>query len=324
MRACAELRVLFRAAAGSRRGFGHLVRCRSLARALGVRPLVSVRGTASTQDVALQLGCDVVRGSATRLLRALAPDVLVVDDPDARAAARWIRAARRFGVAVASVHDLGIGCLDADLLIDGSIVQRLDGRRRPVAAGPSYAILDPGLCRHSHGVRLANRVVVSLGGGRRAALAWDIATAVAARAPEVQVRVIGGFISSGPPSGRQPAKNVIWVGASHNVADELARASVAVVGGGVSLYEACALGTPAVGVAVVPSQRPTVGGFTSRGAALGHLRSPVRAQRVAADALRLLREGRLRRLVRRAAQRLVDGQGAHRAAAAIARLVEGR
>ena len=44
MTSCADLRVLFRAPAGPRRGFGHLVRCRSLARALGVRPLIALRG----------------------------------------------------------------------------------------------------------------------------------------------------------------------------------------------------------------------------------------------------------------------------------------
>ena len=44
MTSCGDLRILFRAPAGPRRGFGHLVRCRSLARALGVRPLIALRG----------------------------------------------------------------------------------------------------------------------------------------------------------------------------------------------------------------------------------------------------------------------------------------
>ena len=61
----APLRVLFRAAAGPRRGFGHLVRCRSLARALGVRPLVCAAWQRhAADDRALALGCDVVLGSA--------------------------------------------------------------------------------------------------------------------------------------------------------------------------------------------------------------------------------------------------------------------
>src|SRR5262245_47514788 len=114
MSACPELRVLFRAAAGARRGFGHLLRARSLARALGVRPLISIRGPEHSVHVALALGCDVVKGSARRLIHRLSPNILVVDDPSARDAAEWIAAARRAGIVVASIHDLGIGCLDAD------------------------------------------------------------------------------------------------------------------------------------------------------------------------------------------------------------------
>src|SRR5262245_39750503 len=145
MSVCPDLRVLFRAPAGARRGFGHLLRCRSLARALGVRPLVALRGPGHSVDVALRLGCDVVRGGAKRVVRALKPDIVMRDDPMPRDAARWIAAARQAGAAVVSIHDLGLGCLDADLLIDGSVAPGRVGRRRSSAAGPAFAILDPDL-----------------------------------------------------------------------------------------------------------------------------------------------------------------------------------
>lgn len=314
-------RVLFATTAGPRRGYGHLLRCRSLARALAVRPLLAIRGPRASADVALALGCDVVHGTAHRLLNAFRPDVLIVDDPDAGAAARWIACARRAGVSVASVHDLGLGCHDADLLIDGSILPKLGAARR-VAAGTAYAIVDPSLRRHARTNGARRTIVVSLGGGPRAETAWAIAMEIARRAPRVQVRVVGGFVSSGPPQNGGTLPNIVWVGASTNLARELGQARVAVVGGGVSLYEACALGTPVVGVPVVPSQRPTVAGFVARGAALGRPVNDIAPHRVADDALKLLREKRLRAGVTRAARRLVDGRGAVRAARAIVRLVE--
>ena len=70
--------VVFQVAAGPRLGFGHLVRCRSLARALGVTPRVWVRGSAATRAAAGALGCEVLPGSLS--LAAVAPAVLVVDD----------------------------------------------------------------------------------------------------------------------------------------------------------------------------------------------------------------------------------------------------
>ena len=60
-----------------------------------------------------------------------------------------------------------------------------------------------------------------------------------------------------------------WIAAPTVSADALATASVAVVAGGVTLYEACALGTPAVALAVVPAQRLTTArGLPRAGAAI--------------------------------------------------------
>src|SRR5204862_8264107 len=92
-----ELRVVFRVAAGPRRGFGHLVRCLSMARALGVRPLLSVRGGTSVQETALALGADVLGDEGVRALARLQPDVVIIDDPIAADAHRWMRAARQIG-----------------------------------------------------------------------------------------------------------------------------------------------------------------------------------------------------------------------------------
>ena len=53
--------VVFHVAAGPRLGFGHLVRCRSLARALGVTPRAWVRGSAATRASARAMGGEVLR-----------------------------------------------------------------------------------------------------------------------------------------------------------------------------------------------------------------------------------------------------------------------
>jgi spore coat polysaccharide biosynthesis predicted glycosyltransferase SpsG len=79
----------------------------------------------------------------------------------------------------------------------------------------------------------------------------------------------------------------------------------------------------AVGVPVVDAQRPTVAAFVDRGAALGIAEhEDVRAEAVATDALALLADSALRRRLTRKARQLVDGKGALRVAAAIARVAE--
>ena len=328
MTACADLRVLFRAPAGARRGFGHLVRCRSFARALGVRPLIAVRGSQRAVDAALLLGCDVVAGTAAQVLGRLRPDVLVVDDPIPADAKRWIEAARRVGCAVVSVHDLGLGCHDSDLAIDGSIVLKgatLARARRGVSpgrllAGAEFAILDPTVARRTHSAS-SQRVLIALGGGPRVALARAIADAIAAAQPAARIRIAAGFVASAPPQAA--ASSTTWVAARSGLAAELASADVAIVGGGVSLYEAAAAGAAAVGVPVVRAQSPTVAAFAAMGAARA-ARGAATPAAIAEQAVLLLRDPDMSRRVAAIGRRLVDGQGALRAAAAVTQLVAGR
>ena len=346
MTSCGDLRILFRAAAGPRRGYRHLVRCRSLAWALGVRPLVALRGGSRVVDTAVALGFDVITGGPSKVLHGLLPEVLIVDDPMAADARRWMRAARRVGCLVVTVHDLGLGCLDADLVIDGSITRNARARRSETLSGPQYAVRDPALLE-ARRVRLkADRrsvrlqpdqcgvglqldedderdsysVLVALGGGPRAELANDIAEAIVEAHPQARVRIAGGFEGI----SRHEAAQIAWIGQTGSLHEEMARASVAVVGGGVSLYEACAQGVAAVGVPVVAAQRATVSAFVKRGVARGVTRGPVSPKSVAAECAELLTDEAKRRHLSRVGQRLIDARGAFRAAAAVSRLARHR
>lgn len=323
MNPCAELRVLFRIAAGPRRGFGHLVRCIALARAMGVRPLLCIRGPAEAIDTALSLGADVLADATPRSVTALCPDVLVIDDPVASDARRWVAGGRRSAALIVTIHDLGLGYAGGDLVIDGSVARPArPGARRVTLRGARYAILDPDLTRARRVERAAaqRRVLVALGGGRRRAMALAIAKAIAAADPGATVRIAGGF-SAPPPPGT--SSKITWISPSRGLGGELARATVAVVGGGVSLYEACAAGVTAVGVPVVRSQTPTVRAFTRKGAVVG---MPFGApeQRTAAAVVGLLDDPRRRAVLARRATALVDGRGAARAAAAVLSFVKRR
>ena len=321
MAASADLRVLFRAPAGPRRGFGHLVRCRSLSRALGVRPLIAIRGGQRARAAARSLGCDVIDGAPAAVIARVAPHVLVVDDPIASDARRWIASARRFGCRVVTVHDLGLGAREGDLVVDGSIVVRRGGAPlRTFLSGPRFALLDPVYASPLRAVRhpRAPRVLVALGGGPRALLGHAIALAVHREMPWASIRIAGGFAVNHQHSVRN---RITWTGPLDGLAGELTACDVAVVGGGVSLYEACARGVAAVGVPVVVPQRPTVRGFVAAGAALGDAGSAPEAERVARDVVRLLRQPALRAALAGQGRTLVDGGGAGRVAEAIRQLV---
>jgi spore coat polysaccharide biosynthesis predicted glycosyltransferase SpsG len=318
-----DLRVLFRAAAGPRLGFGHLVRCRSLARALGVEALVSLRGNARTLDAARRLGLTVVPDG----VRPDA-DILVVDDPSAAHAARWVRRARRAHLPVATVHDLGLGYVRSDLGIDASVrPHRAMRGQAGHLCGPSYAILDPQIEQwrdRRRDVVEPDRVLIALGGGGQVlAQAANLAQAIAMRHPGLHIRVAAGFAGGG---ALPPLTAGQWIVVRDGLAEELARCGVALLAGGVSLYEACALGVPGVAVALTPAQGLTIRAVAGAGAVLDGGRAGrqrATAGRVAALLGLLLDRGRTRRRLSAAGRALVDGRGASRVAERLRRLASG-
>lgn len=314
------MRPLFRVAAGPTLGFGHLMRCRSLSRALGVPAAVSIRGSKETMAAAVARGFDVVPGGLSALRGDQAPDVLVVDDPLEEEAARWVRRARQLKLPVATLHDLGLGYVDSDLAVDGSIDQG-DHRGAVALAGPLFAVLDPSIAvaRERQAPARAG-VLIALGGGAHVHQ-WGetLAHAVLVRRPDATIRIVQGFSRT---AVRANHPNVTWVSAPDGLADELHRAAVAVVAGGVTLYEAAALATPAVAIAVVPAQQLTIRGFARRGAAIdAGIATDPSAFAHAADAVAdlLSHPGHATRLGGTASH-LIDGRGVFRVADAVRQL----
>jgi spore coat polysaccharide biosynthesis predicted glycosyltransferase SpsG len=346
--------VLFRVAGGHRLGFGHIVRAMSLAKALGAPAWLSVRGRQNARRVARQLGAQLDERSLDDVLAAGAQTdqrlLVVIDDPNRHTARRALRLARKHRAVVASVHDLGIAPIASDLAIDGSIVSlRRHWPAREALLGSHYAVLDADIAglRAYRAARVDTasahptpatpfideqpRIVISLGGGRRAGLSWRIGRELAIAFPDVQVIVAAGFsVGTRAARGRKEAgcclmRNLRPLRAPEELRLELARATVAIVAGGLTLYEAAALGVPAVAVAVVPPQRPTIAGFVRVGAATAAGDASADAagviRRVMRRVARLLGDARARERMTRAACAAVDGQGSQRVALALQRLM---
>jgi hypothetical protein len=313
--------VIFRVAAGPGRGFGHLMRCRALADAMGATRVVSLRASRPTRVLGRRLGWTIAGGDRAVLSRVV-PDLLVVDDPSASAARPWVEAARRLGIPVASIHDGGRGRLPSDLTIDGSLVA-VSSARAADLQGPAYAVLDPRIAiwRAVPTRRRRGLVVITLGGGRHVRRhGAAIARAIVASRPGTRVRLVQGF---GPRPAATLPNGCRWVRAPRGVAPLLARAMVAVVGGGITLSEACAVGAPVVAVAVVPAQRPAARAAAAAGAAIdaSHAVAPRATAAAAAAVVRLLDAPHLAVRLGARGRALVDGCGASRVARALERLM---
>jgi spore coat polysaccharide biosynthesis predicted glycosyltransferase SpsG len=303
---------LVRVAAGPRVGYGHLMRARALAQHLAMQVSLSVRGGSAAARAARAMGLRVTAAPPSLESARL----LVVDDPNLKAGRAWISRARRAGVPSVSVHDSG-NAHDADLVICGSLGVGEIRASGTVLNGPEFYLLDRriGLALRNRWVRTDARplrVLVALGGGQHVRrVAQDLVLAIRREAGDVSIAVAAGF-----SRGRRPGlRGARWLSARNGLTRALVDCDVAVVAGGVTLYEACALGTPAVALAVVPAQRRAIAGFARRGAIVdGGLASASAIARTARQVARLLSDERRRRSTAARARQLVDGLGARRAA----------
>lgn len=318
-----RLRCVFRIAAGPRVGFGHLMRARALARCLDMDISISLRGGRAARAAADVVGPVVADAEALR-----EADVLVVDDPSPAHGRAWVARARRAGILAISVHD-DERVHAADLVICGAL-----GTRRPVAAvealhGARYYLLDSRIAGARH-LRAPKRhlshpqIIVALGGGQHVVrVAQRLVDAIVSRLPDAEIAVAAGFAKGSRPALRQAS----WLAVRTGLTRAFLDADLAIVAGGVTLYEACALGVPAVALAVVPGQRRAIRAFVEEGAVLdaGEVSASRHAVDTAADGVaRLVADSGLRRAMTTRARRLVDGRGAERVAARIHALLQDR
>jgi spore coat polysaccharide biosynthesis predicted glycosyltransferase SpsG len=310
---------MFAATAGPRRGFGHLIRCGVLADALGVSRIVALRRVSDhTARTARRFGWTLRNCAAIDSDR---PELLIVDDPSAVETRRWVGRARRRGIPVATLHDGGSFGATSDLVIDVGAVSRhedVPGR----VSGPAFAVLrdSPHKWRPRTG-NAAPRVCVALGGGAHVRrVGARVASAIVRRLPHAEVSVAAGFAGRRRP--QLPAR-CRWIAPADGLSLALSEASACVVSGGVTLYEACAVGTPTVAVAVVPAQQPAITAVVRAGAALTVNLVPENGpERLAELVCQLLERATLQRALRRNALRLVDGQGTARVVRRLRQLMQ--
>lgn len=337
-------RFTFVADGGRTVGLGHVARCAALARAVArggasVSVSVSFLVPPDAQILALlsQHWADITPvpwaldpAMALGALRRLGSDVVVVDGYSA--GPEFLRPLRSIAGQVVAVDDSADRELPVDVVVNGGIsAERLPYHRTPDTVyllGPRFALLDPSYAEpldRSWGSPV-RRVLVCLGGGRSGDAILDVLRGLDAAVGECVVDVAAGPFSRDWPELEAAARGTrLRVSIHHDrfgLRDLMVTADIAVSGGGVTLCELAATGVPTVVLQMADNQAGNVEGFERAGAALvvrdggqGTL-----AESLASAVGRLACDPALRVSIGARARRLVDGQGALRVAAALARL----
>lgn len=304
--------ILFVPQCGPRIGFGHLMRCLRVARALRSHYDVMFLTEGISEHVDLVHPFKPVQ----EIPRV---DCVVTDLLKPRLLPSFEKI-RRIRPCV-SFHDMGIGQFPSDVAIDSSVVQLVPypADRQNLHVGPRYAVLDPG--RAAPAVGPPPRIYMNFGGGDVTAIYHTVLRALESIDGPLEIRACRGYMRWNGLTSR--AHPIQWLGPEDSVAGELAGSWFALCAGGLALYEVARGGVPALVISHHHAQEKTAAEFQRLGAAisLGTKRT------VSSDAIRsgvqtLLCAPATRSRMRQAGRKIVDGQGLARVTRIIASVVE--
>lgn len=322
-----DQRFLFRCDAGrvAEIGTGHARRAALVAselqRAVGGTSRFLMRDLPGGPELVRRQGLDVdlLRPGETeaqalrRVLGEFRPHIVVFDNLDTSADA--IAACREAGVVVVTLDDRGAGLKEADIVIN-AIREVPTEDPGALLQGPDYIVLPafdpPPLAPPRAGPLTA---FLSFGGYDHHRI-LQLALEAVARVPAIGKVILVGAAA---PAERPGAFEIEAHVETSEFPALLASADVAIVAGGLTMFEAMRSGVPAIVVAQYPHQEETAARYEARGAVLnlGQPGPDVEA-RLARALERLAADPAGRGAMAEQGRRLVDGKGLRRVAEAVA------
>lgn len=337
-------RIYFRADANGQVGYGHLMRCLTIADACAGRGLWPVfvmadEGAVETVEergfpcVILHTDYRDMEREIPALCGALQADTPIVLD-SYFLTQDYVKALRERGFRLAWMDDLGEEDYPVDLLINYNLYAPQLGYPKAgdtqYLIGASYAPVRPAF--HTEQVRVSDRlqtILVTTGAADPCGAGSFFAETLAQLDAEVQILVVCGPYASDREALYALAGQCGRISVLEGVTDlspVMRRSDFAVAAAGSTLYELCAVGVPAMVYYFADNQRQGAEAFSrlTGMANLGDLRADgcrERAKRHLAGTLEAVRGKEERERIAGTMRGLVDGAGADRIAEALAELV---
>jgi spore coat polysaccharide biosynthesis predicted glycosyltransferase SpsG len=228
------------------------------------------------------------------------------------------------GIVVA-IDDLADRTLPVDLVVNPAIAADPLGYRGLTDAlllvGPRYSLLQREFRMPPMRVtrKAIERILVTLGGGDHRDLERVVTQWCHAALPDATIELVSGPFSRRGEEPVQPGGVVVLDQPDMRAA--MLRADVALCGGGQTLFELAATGTPAVVLQTAANQARNIAGFVTAGTihAAGSAAGEGLTERLEA-AFEQVRDAETRDAMSRRGPALVDGYGAKRVAEMIVKL----
>jgi len=336
------LKVAIRADGGDAVGLGHLSRCVSLAEAISrhaagasvefwCRQSAEAAGFLSREGFGINIIETPENPRETKKgLERYGPDVLILDLAEHvshMAFEGWTEIDRDYSGELASIAPLSVqlddfadGAFETSMVINGGIVpeytEYAPGGSAEIFCGPEYALMRPEFAVANRKVRtISNRVSKILiidPGHRFSRLVPRFLHGIEKHVDEPKVTLVSRGYSENP-NRISSALDIYLKPSVPDMSAAMMESDIAISGGGVTVYELAATGTPAIIAPAIERQKPMCETYDRLGIALNT--GPKPDYDDAADLLeRLAGNLELRKSMMKKGRATVDGLGADRVA----------
>ena len=332
-------KALIRCDGGGKFGYGHVKRMMALARALrdreGVGAVFHVNGTEDALEPARAAGFEAnlltqdAQGELARAVEQLGPDMLVCDLREGLCFDA-LTAMRTRVPLVATIDDSSDLRLAGDVAYYPPLPQaaQLDWSGSPCISriGWEWALLGLSAVACKHQTLPRPTLLVTMGGSDPAGFTLVAAQALSKLDPVFRARFV---IGPGVADRSRLAKTIValaphfeTVEGASDLATEYASCDLALTAFGVTAYELAAFGVPALYLCLTPDHAESASAFesTGMGVSLG-LAERTPPQEISRAVWALLSSPARRREMRAAGLATIDGEGAARIAADLARML---
>ncbi len=327
-----EKHILVRLDANHKIGLAHAIRVSSILQLLNEPYRLTVYGEGEliatyfpAQKLVSASGDDP--NDFLAIVERVRPHLILVDHPRPGEKFWRLLSHRAFGIPVVAIDDEG-GGVDADLIINGTVLDQYHrySALRPQAkllVGPKYSLVRPEFGKAPWRNPTMPSIVIVVGSGDRASdWAFDLMSGNFELGSWGKVRMIVGSAFPDLPRLRSacdthgvPLESGI---SGEAMAEALSHAGIALITGGMIVYEALTVGVPAIVFPQIENLIPEAQWFAERGCIVDLGYDGGANNRCVAEAVEMLQSSASRRTAMSSSQRrTIDGRGMARAALAI-------
>ncbi len=258
------------------------------------------------------------------------PSGVLIDTRTETGLGGFIAEARKRGIPIVNIHDLGLNPLSADVAIDGSIVPNfhsLPDRNANCYAGTRYLVLEPSYRFFHQQEKPINKqirmIVVNLGGGNSGKYLMKILEGLKLWNRTIEVIGIFGFTVWGQEDlARRNWHPLHFSWESESIQRLLFRADLAITAGGLAAYEALCVGTPLLALSCDHFQQITIAKLTEKGACIDlGLGSDLDPHKLLQIVTELESNPKERERLSSRGRQIVDGRGVERVSGIIQQLI---